>query len=707
MILFQSDWRDYPTAVPHYSTVNKSWCRLAGVFNAMGIKNSLFHLALHDPRLKDIDPQSASLTQDEITMIIDECTENPWYFIREVIRIPNPGGLEPMMFKASRANISLVWLFYNHLTTLLIQPRQTHKSGSVEALMVTLMTVGCVNTNISLLTKDDSLRVSAVTRIKALIDALPKYLQIRVRGDANNTEKITLNEVGNTFNTAVSQLSKKAALKLGRGMTTVINHIDEFAFIENLSITLPAFLAASGAARDSAAAVNAPYGNIFTTTPGYLASESGKYAHGVYNSSFRWTELLFDSKDDKELNKTIDANIRGGIKVILLDYNHRQLGYTDEWLRKKIQDAMASGEAVEADFLGIWPESNSASIIPADKLKIIIANRNNDPRCDISTHGYIIRWYVTEEYAKTRIIIAGLDTSEAIGKDGIGLVLRDASTGEVLGTADLNETNTIQFARWLADLLMTMPNMLMVIERKNTGVSIIDALIEILVHNNVDPFKRIFNFVVNDSHAKPAYMNEVIKTPMHRRDPQVYIKYRKYFGYTTTGAGRTSRDMLYGEIFSGSLTYTADTIRDSKLINQLSGLRIKNGRVDHADGAHDDLIIAWLLGYWVLAKGSNLDFYGIPTNKVLSTVVEAKITEQGGRVAVEKREYQIALKEAIDSLIEDIRVCTNQTHTKILLAKLKLMHRELDPELTQSYNINSFIAELELEKKKSTPYWRR
>jgi len=703
MLLYLDDWKAWPNAIPHYSTTNKSWVRLAGVYHAMGVKNCLFHLALLDKRLEHIDPHSTDLTREVITMVTDEAARNPWYVLREIIKVPPIAGIDPMPLRANRGNVSLWWLFFNHITTMLIQPRQTGKSISVDALMVGLTCMLTVNTDISLLTKDDALRVKNVKRLKGLIEHLPWYFQIKSKKDSNNTEKITMERLGNTYQTAVSQASKKAALNLGRGMTNAINHIDEIAFINNIETTLPAFLAATGAARDEARNAGAPYGNVFTTTPGYLASESGRYAYGIYNESFRWSEMLFDTSCEEDLINTIKLNSPGNVLQVLLDYNHRQLGYTDEWLRGKIADAKSTGKSAEADFLGIWPEGAGSSLISAAKMKIIINSRRVDYKNLISTHGYIIKLFIPEAEFKTRLIVGGLDTSEAIGKDGIGLVLRDVSTGEVIGTGDFNETNTITFAKWLGELLIEYPNILLAIERKNTGVSIIDALIEILVHRRVDPFKRLFNWVVNDARTKPVYASDVTDVPMDRRDPTVYIKYRKQFGYTTTGSGRSSRDMLYGEIFNASITYTADTVRDPKLINQLSGLVVRNNRIDHSATSNDDLVIAWLLGYWLLSKGENLEYYNFPTHRVLTSVAEAVVEEQGGLDAIEVRAYQLELKAEIDDVIEDIRNENSIIKTKMLTNRLKYLYRDIDPGVIQSFSIDSLLAEIDLDKKKTTP----
>jgi len=698
VILFQSDWvNKHPTAIPHYSTTNKSWVRLAGVLNKMGVENCLFHLALHNPALKDIDPHSPDLTTEQIAMVVEEASENPWYMLREVIRVPPIAGIDSVPLRANRGNISLYFLFFCHVTTLLQQVRQSGKSLSVDALMVSLLTTLTVNTDIQLLTKDDALRVKNVTRLKDLISCLPPYLQLRSRKDTNNTEKITINSLGNVYQSAVAQSSDKAALKLGRGMTTPIIHIDEIAFINNIDVTLPAMLASGSAARDMAKEVGAPYGYLFTTTPGYLASKSGAYAYEIYQESFRWSELFFDTDNEDDLREKIKLNSPGNKVQVVLDYNHRQLGYTDEWLREKISDARATGDAALTDFLCIWANSNANTIIPADKLKILMASKTPECETYVSSHGFIIKLYITLEDFKTRQIVAGLDTSEGVGADEIALVLRDASDGSVVGTGTYNSLNTHAFAQWIASLLIDYPNILLLIERKNTGVTILDIIIEVLLAKGVDPFSRLFNFVVNDSEEKEIYVKEVINIPFRRRDPNVYIKYRKYFGYTTTGAGRTSRGMLYGEIFNDSIAYTCNSVYDSKLINELSGLRERNGRIDHGDKDHDDMVIAWLLAYYVLSKGKNLSFYGLTETRVLAKVTEQVIEEQGGQAAVDHKQEQLCLRADILDIVELLKVEPNRTRVKMLTARLKHLYEEIDSNVLPDLNLSNLLRGIELE----------
>ena len=95
-------------------------------------------------------------------------------------------------------------------------------------------------------------------------------------------------------------------------------------------------------------------------------------------------------------------------------------------------------------------------------------------------------------------MVLGGDTSDAVGSDDIGLALTDIETGKVLASGVYNETNLISFAMWLVKLLLRFPKMVFIIERRSSAVVIIDYIVKVLLSKNIDPFKRLFNWVVQE-----------------------------------------------------------------------------------------------------------------------------------------------------------------------------------------------------------------
>ena len=75
-----------------YNTSNKSFRDMYEFLKDIGIKNNSFFLVLLDPDLVGVNPRDPRLNRMMKTKIFQECMRNYWYFIREVVRVPDSGG---------------------------------------------------------------------------------------------------------------------------------------------------------------------------------------------------------------------------------------------------------------------------------------------------------------------------------------------------------------------------------------------------------------------------------------------------------------------------------------------------------------------------------------------------------------------------------------------------------------------------------------
>ena len=692
------DWAKYPKAIVHENTSNQSFLHVARLYKAMGIKNHAFLLALHNPDLEFVDPFDPNLTLDEKEMIAEEVAENPWYFFREILRIPAKGTVEGIRFQANRGNIAFIWLFMQHITTMIIMPRQTGKSVVADSTNVYLLIAGGSNIATLIVTKDNNLRVSNIERLKGMFELLPAFLNLRTKQDSNNTENITINALNNRLDTAVGQNTEAGAAKVGRGLTVPVINFDEAPFIPHLKTTLQSAIPATAAARESARAAGAPYCITYTTTPGYLNTESGRTAKGIYDNCARWIEPMLDCDSPQSLKEMITKNSRGGKYQVLVEMNHRQLGKTDKWLKERIEQMQADendADDVEANYMNKWPSGSAASPLSKEALEKIKKSVTDQYITDISTEGYIVNWYLTE-YELMRVserkIVLGMDSSEMVNEDFTALVGRDVITGAVVCTANVNETNIITFSNFLANFLIKYPNITP--EAKSTGLPIIDNVALIMLSKGYNPFKRIYNKVVEDPD------NEDLKNILADRylEP-LYTKYRKEFGYRTTGAGRNARDNLYGSAFNASIKYTGHLIKDANIVNDISGLVIKNGRIDHQVGCHDDAVISWMLSYFFLTSALNKEAYGVDTSEALRGVKMTLIDEQGGPIEAYKREKQNNLKEDIDMYLEKIEKASNPILKQQLISKVRFLYSKLEGNTDPSFNIEDLLKRLDNESK--------
>ena len=147
------------------------------------------------------------------------------------------------------------------------------------------------------------------------------------------------------------------------------------------------------------------------------------------------------------------------------------------------------------------------------------------------------------------------------------------------------------------------------------------------------------------------------------------------FGYRTGGASSgTSRSLLYKNVMFKALELNADKICDRTLVTELVNLTTKGGRIDHANGKHDDQVISLLLACYLIFYGRNLDRYNINSANVLNMV-----STNGVKIAPDTRQSQLWIKQRIDELesylTSELPIALAQTYRREL-NELKPLYKE-------------------------------
>jgi hypothetical protein len=699
MILFEEDWGKYPGAIVQESTKNDSFIRLAALYKSMGVRNHAFILSLLNPALENVDPHSENLTVEQMLAIGIECRMNPWYYLREVLKVAPLAGSAKFNVRANRGLITTYWLYFNHIQQILIQPRQTGKTFTLSSLLLLILNIVGQNTNNIFFTKDSGVRNDMMDKIRDLEDTLPRYLVRRARTDVSNTEEIRVSALNNKLTGVISNASEKIALKAARGFTSPTLFIDEVAFVPNIKVALPAALASGIAAMDSAAINNNPYGVILSTTAGKLDDRDGAYVYSLLQKSLVWNENLFDCKDQEDLRRTIERNNENGICRINATFNHRQLGYTDEWLKRKIIETNSEGMDAERDFLNKWTNGSTSSPLDQVSLNKIKDSLIEPSYIEITDKTYILNWFIPKDNIDYELNnsshVLGIDSSEASGSDNIALVLKSTSNGKVVMTATINETYILDFCVWLCDFVVRYKMVTTIIEKKSTGLVILEYLLKMLPNYNEDPYIRLFNRAVNDRDEDPDRFREATQ-PLYRKDLGLLLNHKKFFGFSTSGSGITNRADLYGITLRDSAIKTGQYTHSSKLINEISGLVIRNGRVDHPVGGHDDLVVAWLLCHWLMTNGQNLYVYQIDASKVL---LESKFIGTNNNMSKYDMESDLKIKNEIDGLLEKIKETDDENLSYIYEKQVKYLTNQFkNKEFLSTLSIDDFLNKIRDQK---------
>lgn len=699
MILFKSDWAKYPNAIVDINTTNTSFLRMGSLLREAGVEHYYFHLALFQPELSGVDVHSKTLTTEQKVMVRVECEWNPFYYLREVVLIPN--GQYPSEFRLNRGNLSVFWSFLVNLDYAFVAPRQTGKSIIGDVIHDYLLRFKARNTTNFLLTKDPKLRKSNIKRIKKIQELTPKWLNPVLKKDADNSEFLDCTTRDNILLTAIGQAQIERADNIGRGETLTFIHVDEAPHMPNIRTSLPVLLAAGGAAKENAENAGVPYGTLYTTTAGRRSNDSGEYMYLLIHSGMPWSDLLYDRNDRDDCHNCVEVNQSNNDSLTILvngTFSHRQLGYTDEWLTRKVRASNGDPDTINRDYYNRWDIGTENSPLPIDLNKSIYSSMVSPAHETINSCNCIIKWYVPEddlgEYMAEGQFVAGLDTANGVGRDGNDLVIMDMKDMSVVGTSTINRVNLNDYGLFVGMLLIKYVKITLVCENKMSGMAIMDTISSKLMSVGINPFTRMFSYIVSDRDMYPALYDSV-NVPCRSITTNTYNRAKGKLGFQT---GARSRKELYGIVFREAAKSTGHLVKDSNLITQLMALVRIGDKIDHPADGNDDSVIAWLIAHWFVRYSKNLSFYGINNNRVLIQVSKDGATLDDEQLR--NRELVNILSDEVLALKESLIKSTSQVETSTYAKMLKIKVKEIEDLGSTSFNMDSFMSEIEASKSK-------
>lgn len=707
MILFHNDWLDPRNAGPDgigpiadFNTTNKSFLDYASLLYQMGIKNWAFCLALHDPKLVGVDPFDPNLTDEQKFRVGVELNNNPWYYLRECALVPSSSGADAVRFRAHRANIGMFWLFMNCVSFFLLQPRQTGKSVVADMINNYLLHYRMFKTKTVLVTLSQQLLSANIERIKEMRDLLPQYTLQRTKDDTKAKERYTYPARGNQFITKVAQNSPANANKLGRGLTTAIQQFDEGAFIDYMDVVWAAAAPAKSAAQDLAKERDQPYGTMITTTAGDKMSRSGAFMYAIYQGTADWTEHYYDLDNKEHLHDVVRKNSKDGDLMVGATFNHLQLGFSDEWLQGKIRELKnVSQDDINRDYFNIWTAGGALSPLPPDITQDILMSEKDPLYIQLTKDGYIVKWYIPYDeigsYMANNHCIIGSDTSQAVGRDATTFVVVNIATLSTVAVFSISEADIIKLADFLVDFMVSFPRTTLIMEHASSAGTFIETLYTKLPAKGIDPFRRIFNSIVQEREKYPDLFKQITDTRF-KRTPQFYTQNKKKFGFLTNNA---SRHLLYKEVLQLAARRCRHQIYDKTLSAEMRSLEVdvKTGRVDHAADKHDDNVIAWLLTMWLLMYGKNLSYYGIESRQVMIRVKDDGMLVDDTQLREQRliESYQNDLEQLVVKLTEN----SNTMYRTVIEHKIKQLNAKLSLFGIETKNIDALLHDIKESKK--------
>ena len=575
-----------------HSTSNKSFIDMALYLKDRGIKHYEFMLLLLDPDLAGVDPYDPRLSTTMKTKILRECLYNPWYFIREVVRIPQAGKAGGIPFVLHRGNLAMLFCLMLNLNTMCILPRQTGKTYCAVVWYLYLFNFGTNSSEISFLNKkfDDS--KNNLARVKDTRELLPSYLRMdqmfapdgsKLKGKTS-VESMTHPINHNVIRTVASARDKTSAASLMRGRTTSIIYIDEYAFIKHNKIIYMNMVPAWNTAANNARMNHKPYGMLITTTPGMLATEEGEYCYQAMGNATRFNEGWYDLTYNDIMN-IIATNERS--TFVYIEYSYQQLGYSEEWFRDLCRNMELDWDAIRREVLLEWSPSVENSPFSKEDLDMI----RNLLRAPIGSFMVFNKYtiLVYERIDPRHVPILGVDVSGGYQHDSSAITIIDSWTTRVTAEFNCNWIPTLDLAAVILELVSKyMPNAVVNIERNGGyGATVIAKLLS-------TPIKRNLFFTIKD---------RIVEERIGGHDTYKKKVKTKVYGSDST---HEEREKLM-DILRNRVDYHKDKIISKTIYDELCGLEYKkNGRIEHSSNTHDDQIFSWLWALYIIYEGGDL-----------------------------------------------------------------------------------------------------
>lgn len=311
------------------STNNKSFLELYENLKSKNIDVS-YILGLYDKSLKGIDPYDDNLPSHIKGKILIECEKNVWYFLREIIRIPNQGTLN--QFNINLANLLIIFSMKNNLNSIIELPRNTYEDMyPIDCMLLYELLTRRHNNNI--MTHDIDCSKYRLDIIYNLMNTLPRYFGIIRIFDFNNINDSITHRITNCTLT----ISDSKVLSSNRKIFFDLNHTN------NSDIILNDILKNSSNNEEKSITI--------LGVPSNLITDEEKYLYELEQDALKF-DLSWLSLSGKEIKNLIDMNKKSIFIHIIIGY--KELGYSEQWFIDNCKMLNNDKQTIDKELLLKW-----------------------------------------------------------------------------------------------------------------------------------------------------------------------------------------------------------------------------------------------------------------------------------------------------------------------------------------------------------------
>jgi hypothetical protein len=499
-----------------------------------------------------------------------KCRMSALYFIENYISVPVAGGRVPIreseQWNSTDKYKIIVDLFQQHDAVLYMSSRQSGKT-TTSAMYLLWCMIFFPKLQISYLTLDKNRAIDMISRMKEMMDSLPKWLQVRPK---SNAERLSYYELANGSKITASFVSgSNDPDKVGRGLSSPVVFIDETAFIPHAEIVWGALQPSVSAAKIFAKKNGYPNGVIFTSTPNGAGSN---FFYNVYQNSVKFDDIYdYENKrlHDNYQQEFLKPEKNSFISVVLHWSEFRSQEWYEQQRKELNFNQRKISQELDLSFLGsdtcIFSDEVIAQLIPKKRIGKITLPYG----CELDLY---------DEIDPEEKYYLGVDTamSASSGSDYSAIVLMRASDEKPVGEFHGRFSVVKRYAQVVKALIKSLKilyglgsdNLCVVIERNSIGKEVVEELI------------------YDESHFDYEEYLFFETTEQGEKIPGLYTS-------NSGKMGQGKRDKMFSLLIKYVNTY-AGFISGPLIIDELRNLEQKvNGRIEASRNQHDDIVMAW------------------------------------------------------------------------------------------------------------------
>ena len=341
--------------------------------------------------------------------------------------------------------------------------------------------------------------------------------------------------------------------------------------------------------------------------------------------------------------------------MVYIEFNYKQLRKTEEWRQEQYLEAVRTNKLAEYRRGVLLDRFRGGDAVLFDQKDIDFISAhikiwNYDVFLRKKFHLYCYQHNITTvditsatPYFDINIpYLIGIDVAAGGDGDNTAICVVHPYTLEVVGELQTPYCGLIDLMRVITDLAKIIPKGVFCVETNSVGKAIVDFVQETGLEHR-------FYYDPKMDMAKNAIE---VKDPLEELKSKA--KKKRYIGtYVTPTVRNNMMDLLKRHVKDYKhLLCTKMLSRD--ILNLVKG---RNGKIEAADGEHDDMVMAYLHTLYVLYYGNDIGRFGIDKTKCAFEKAREVITEYEADVLEETVNNMVPYEHATmyeEQLLHDL-----------------------------------------------------